>query len=348
MHELLNKIVCGDCIEVLSKVQEPFADLIFADPPFNIGYKYDKYHDKKDHRDYVDWTRQWMSVCKKVLKPHGSFYIAIGDDYAANVKLIATDELGLFMRNWIIWHYTFGQQTKSKFARAHTHIFYFVNDQKNFIFDKDAASVLSDRQKKYQDKRANPNGKMPDDVWDEYPRVCGTFEERVDFPCQMPEGLLARIIRVSSNQGDWVLDPFSGSGTTAVVAAKLNRRYTGIEISEEYARKAEERIRDCVSLAVNNRGKAKWTEHLEAELKWLYHENKVPTKQLSNDPALLTLFTEKFNKRIGITSNKFQPIQVIRHLIQMEKKATLGPLRGCSITGLSKEYDAISSLWGRR
>jgi site-specific DNA-methyltransferase (adenine-specific) len=356
MLELLNKIICGDCIEVLNKVQEPFADLIFADPPFNIGYKYDKYHDKKDHRDYVGWTRQWMSACKKVLKPHGSFYIAIGDDYAANVKLIATDELGLFMRNWIIWHYTFGQQTKNKFARAHTHIFYFVNDRKNFTFNTDVTSVLSDRQKKYQDKRANPDGKMPDDVWDEYPRVCGTFEERVDFPCQMPEGLLARIIRVSSNPGDWVLDPFSGSGTTAVIAAKLNRRYTGIEISEEYARKTEERLRDpsgdalrhCVSRAVKNKGKAKWTEHLEAELKWLYHENKVPAAKLSNDPALLTLFTDKFNKRIGTDKNLFQPTQVIRHLIQMVKKAKLGPLRGYSTEGPSEQYDATSTLWGRR
>ena len=123
MSNLRNQIICGDCVEVLSKVKEPFADLIFADPPFNIGYKYDKYRDKlkKDH--YIEWTRQWMSACHRVLKSDGSFYIAIGDEYAANVKIIA-DEFGLIMRNWIIWHYTFGQQTKTKFARAHTHIFY--------------------------------------------------------------------------------------------------------------------------------------------------------------------------------------------------------------------------------
>jgi len=345
MHNLLNKIICGDCIEVLSKVQEPFADLIFADPPFNIGYKYDKYHDKKEHRDYVGWTRQWMRACKNVLKPHGSFYIAIGDDYAANVKLIATDELGLFMRNWIIWHYTFGQQTKSKFARAHTHIFYFVNDQKNFTFNKDAASVLSDRQKKYQDKRANPNGKMPDDVWDEYPRVCGTFEERVDFPCQMPEGLLARIIRVSSNQGDWVLDPFSGSGTTAVVAAKLNRRYTGIEISEEYARKAEERILTCSGPPQAGSSKARWTEHLESELKWLYHENKLPVEQLVDNLALLMLFTDKFNKRVGKTEDLFDSKQLKQHLIQLAKSGKLGPLRGEPIIRILENSKWEKALW---
>jgi site-specific DNA-methyltransferase (adenine-specific) len=343
MQKLLNQIICGDCIEVLSEIRDPFADLIFADPPFNIGYKYDKYKDKKERENYITWTRKWMTVCKKVLKPHGSFYIAIGDEYAANVKIIA-DELGLFMRNWIIWHYTFGQQTRNKFARAHTHIFYFTNNRKKFTFNADAARVLSDRQKKYQDKRAYPDGKMPDDVWDEYPRVCGTFRERVDFPCQMPESLLTRIIRASSNEGDWVLDPFSGSGTTAVVAAKLGRNFTGIEISEEYVLKSQERIQTCIDLAIGE-GQKKWNEQLKAELKWLYHENKVPIEQLENDPVLLTLFSEKFNKRIGAIENPFQPEQIIKHLIQMGKSAKLGPLRGHPIHQNLKKSSTEIKLW---
>jgi len=242
MQGFLNKIICGDCIEVLGKVREPFADLIFADPPFNIGYKYDKYKDEVKKEKYIAWTKDWMASCKKVLKPQGSFYIAIGDDYAADVKIIA-DELRLFMRNWLIWHYTFGQQMKNKFARSHTHIFYFVNDKKNFTFNDYAVRVPSDRQLIYNDKRANPKGKMPDDVWDEYPRVCGTFKERTGWhPCQMPENLLKRIIAVSSNPGDCVLDPFCGSGTTAVVAYQLGRNYVGVEISEKYVENANKRL----------------------------------------------------------------------------------------------------------
>jgi site-specific DNA-methyltransferase (adenine-specific) len=165
MQKFLNKIICGDCIEVL-KGCKSFADLIFADPPFNIGYKYDKYNDKQKHDNYVAWTKEWMGVCKEVLRPHGSFYIAIGDEYAADVKKIA-DELKLVMRNWLIWHYTFGQQMKNKFARSHTHILYFVRDKNHFTFNADVTRVISDRQKRYYDKRANPEGKMPDDVWDE-------------------------------------------------------------------------------------------------------------------------------------------------------------------------------------
>ena len=298
MQELRNQILCGDCVEILGRAQEPFADLIFADPPFNIGYKYDKYHDEKANEQYLAWTRDWIGACVCVLKPQGSFYIAIGDEYAAQIKLIVEDELGLTLRNWIIWHYTFGQQTKNKFARSHTHLLYFVKDAKNFVFNDEAVRVISDRQKKYSDKRANPAGKMPDDVWNEYPRVCGTFTERTGFPCQMPESLLARIVRVSSNEGDWVLDPFCGSGTTATVAHKLNRVYTSVDISETYVQAARERIADSVGLPVEGNGSAAWPEHADAELKWLYSENKIPVRHLCANRLLLSLFTKKLNGRL--------------------------------------------------
>jgi len=327
MDELKNQVLCGDCVEILGAVKKPFADLIFADPPFNIGYKYDKYHDQKASEKYLAWTREWVGACVHVLKPHGSFYIAIGDEYAANLKLIA-DEHGLVMRNWVIWHYSFGQQLKHKFARAHTHILYFVKDPKKFVFNDAAVRVISDRQKKYNDKRANPSGKMPDDVWDEYPRVCGTFKERTGFPCQMPESLLARIIRVSSNPGDWVLDPFCGSGTTVAVAQKLKRVYTTIDISEEYVQEAADRMRFGGYMPVEGEGDRKLTEYMEQELKWLYHENKVPVEQLEADPTLKILFTQKFNERMGDGCCPLTVEEVMGNLVRMGKNATLGPLRG--------------------
>jgi len=296
MQKFLNQIVCGDCIEVLGSVKEPFADLIFADPPFNIGYKYDKYNDKVEHNNYIAWTKDWMTACKKVLKPDGSFYIAIGDDYAADVKSIA-DKLRLFMRNWIIWHYTFGQQMKNKFSRSHTHIFYFVNDEKNFTFNDYAVRVPSDRQLIYGDKRANTAGKMPDDVWDGYSRVCGTFKERTAFhPCQMPESLLKRIIAVSSNPADCVLDPFIGSGTTAAAAYQLGRNYVGIEISEKYVEKANERLTEL---------KKQQTENLFlntvelTELKQLLSDIGKPLKEITSDRKLLRLFANQFKVRMN-------------------------------------------------
>ncbi len=299
MSKLLNKIICGDCIEVLSKIRKPFADLIFADPPFNIGYKYDKYHDKVKKKNYIAWTKDWMTVCKKVLKPHGSFYIAIGDEYAANIKIIA-DELGLFMRNWLIWHYTFGQQMKNKFARSHTHIFYFVNDKESFTFNDYAVRTPSDRQLIYNDKRANPKGKMPDDVWTGYPRVCGTFKERTGWhPCQMPESLLKRIITVSSNTGDCVLDPFSGSGTTPAVAYQLNRNYVGIEISEKYVENTEKRLAELKKQSACQRSSLFFNTAELNELKRLLSDIKRPLKEIAADKNLLELFTNQFAVRMN-------------------------------------------------
>ncbi len=296
MQKLLNKIVCGDCIEVLSKVRKPFADLIFADPPFNIGYEYDKYNDKVESEKYIAWTKEWMTACKKVLRPAGSFYIAIGDEYAANVKVIA-DELKLFLRNWLIWHYTFGQQMKNKFARSHTHIFYFVNDEKNFTFNDCAVRVPSDRQLIYNDKRANPVGKMPDDVWTEYPRVCGTFKERAGWhPCQMPENLLKRIIAVSSNRRDCVLDPFSGSGTTAAAAYQLARNYVAIEISQKYVENARKRLAELKKQQSSNL----FFDFRElSELKRLLCDVEIPVEQIASDQNLLELFTNQFTLRMN-------------------------------------------------
>jgi len=296
MQEYLNKIICGDCIEVLSDIGKPFADIIFADPPFNIGYKYDKYYDKVKSKNYIAWTKDWMNICKKVLKPAGSFYIAIGDEYAANVKTIA-DQLGLVMRNWIIWHYTFGQQTKNKFARAHTHILYFVNDEKNFTFNDYAVRVPSDRQLIYNDKRANPKGKIPDDVWNQFSRVCGTFKERAGWhPCQMPESLLKRIISASSNKGELVLDPFCGSGTTAAAAKQLGRNYTGIEISREYVKNAKKRLADLDKKKQSD----SFLSTVETnEMKQLLADMRIPIREIMTDKKKLGLFTNQFSKRVN-------------------------------------------------
>lgn len=239
------QIVVGDCIRILGEELFGQADLVFADPPFNIGYKYDRYQDRKEYDEYCDWTRRWMQACVNVLKPDGSMWVAIGDEYAAELRLLGRD-LGLNLRNWVIWHYTFGQNTKRKFARSHAHLLYWTKDPKRFTFNDEEVRVPSARQTTYADKRAHPKGKIPDDVWS-FSRVCGTFKERVRWhPCQMPEKVLERIVKVSSSPGDLVVDPFNGSGTTCVVAARLGRRYFGIDISETYVRESRRRLRETL------------------------------------------------------------------------------------------------------
>ena len=244
-------------------------------PPFNIGYLYHGYNDRKNTDDYLNFSRDWMKAVKRVLKPNGSFFLAIGDDYAADLAVIARRELGFSLRNWIIWHYTFGQQPKNKFARSHTHILYLTMDEKEFTFNPDSVRVASARQTTYGDARANPKGKLPDDVWYLRPqeasadtemfgddqdvwnvsRVCGTFKEREGWHgCQMPIGVLDRIIKSASNPGDIVLDPFNGSGTTCVSAALLGRKYVGIDQSADYVGFARKRLESALSVATTKAG----------------------------------------------------------------------------------------------
>ena len=250
----------GDCLDLMSRVPAGSVHLAFADPPFNIGYDYDAYDDRLSADAYLDWSKKWMREVVRVLRPDGTFWLAIGDEYAAELKVIATRELGLTCRSWVVWYYTFGVNCKQKFSRSHVHLFHFVRDAAAFTFNTDSIRVPSARELVYGDKRANPTGRLPDDTWVlrpqdlpdgfgaaedtwYFPRICGTFKERSGWHgCQMPEQLLGRIIRASSNKGETVLDPFGGSGTTLAVAKKLGRSFLGMELSDDYADKISARL----------------------------------------------------------------------------------------------------------
>ena len=246
-NERLGKIHHGDCIAGMNALPAGSVDLVFADPPFNIGYDYDVYHDAKEYEHYLDWSRDWIGAVHRVLKPDGTFWLAIGDEYAAELK-IESQKLGFHIRSWVIWYYTFGVNCKTKFSRSHAHLFHFVKDPKQFTFRADELEnrIPSARQLVYADSRGNPNGRLPDDTWilrpqdladcftaDEdtwyFPRVAGTFKERAGFHgCQMPEQLLGRIIRLCSHEDEIVLDPFSGSATTLARRQKTPPPLSGL------------------------------------------------------------------------------------------------------------------------
>ena len=250
----------GDCLDLLARVPQASVHLAFADPPFNIGFDYDAYDDRLTADAYLNWSRKWMAEVVRVLRPDGTFWLAIGDEYAAELKVMATRELGLVCRSWVVWYYTFGVNCRQKFSRSHAHLLHFVRDLAAFTFNSDRIRVPSARELVYGDKRACPTGRLPDDTWIlrpqdlpegftaqedtwYFPRVCGTFKERSGWHgCQMPEQLLGRIVRGSSNEGDTVLDPFAGSGTTLAVAKKLGRSFLGVELSDAYVAKIRQRL----------------------------------------------------------------------------------------------------------
>lgn len=222
----------------------PKARLIFADPPYNIGIDYGngvKADLLKPDR-YMAWVNGWITRAIDCLTPDGSLWVMIGDEYAAEYGVLLKSK-GLTIRSWIKWYETFGVNCANKFNRTSRHIFYCVRDPNDFVFNSDPVSRPSDRQTKYNDKRANPAGKIWDDVW-MIPRLTQSCNERMpEFPTQLPLDLVSAIVECASVPGDLIIDPFNGSGTTGVAAVSSGRKYVGIELSERFASLSETRIR---------------------------------------------------------------------------------------------------------
>jgi DNA modification methylase len=234
------EVITGDCVEVLNGLPAGFADLVFADPPFNIGLDYPGHDDRLPRSEYLAWTDRWLAAVVRSLSPSASLFVQIAAELAGYLQ-VRLDGLGLHWRNTVVWHYTFGPNQKRKFAPCHQQVLYYVRDPGRFTFNADAVRVPSDRQTKYNDRRADPRGKVPGDVW-AVPRVCGTFKERRGHVCQTPEALLRRVVAVASNPGDLVLDPFAGTGTTLAVARQMGRRFLGVEKSPVTADLARARL----------------------------------------------------------------------------------------------------------
>jgi DNA modification methylase len=242
--EPLWQLLQMDVLEGLQSVIDNHAParLIFTDPPYNIGINYGSHHDDSlPDTEFVAWCEKWIALCVECLADDGSLWLMINDKYAADFVIVGR-KLGLHLRSWIKWYETFGLNCFNNFNKTSRHILYFVKDEKRFVFNEVAVLRPSDRQAKYGNTRAQPSGKILDDVW-QIPRLIGTCNERIpDFPTQLPLELVARIVGVASDPGDLVMDPFNGSGTTGVAAIQQLRKYIGIELSAKFASIAQKRL----------------------------------------------------------------------------------------------------------
>jgi len=230
-------ILCGDGPRML--VAGPvgrWADMVFADPPDNLGLRYEGYADRLPAAEYRMHLQQWLYDCRDTGK---TIYFTPYFRHAMFLGALV-DVQGLFSGfdvRQIIWRFTFGQHRATDLGNGYRPIFRIR--QPGAPLYPDAIREPSARQTKYNDKRANPKGRVPDDVW-EFPRVCGTFKEKRTWcPTQIPEALVERAILLSTKPGDVVADPFLGSGTTCIVAKRLGRRYVGIDVSPTYVEKAQ-------------------------------------------------------------------------------------------------------------
>lgn len=230
------KINCGDAISLFKGLPDSSIDLIVADPPYNLGKDYGNNHDLKGFDDYIEFTRQWTSEAKRILTESGTIYVFMGVRFISYLYDILDREQELFFNSWVVWHYTQGLGKTKGFSPRHDDILVF-NKSKNFKFNLDDVRVPQ----KYYRARNNMRGANPGDVWT-FSHVHYSNPNRQNHPTQKPEGLIERMILASSDKGDAVLDPFSGSGTTLRVCQQLNRNAIGFELNPEYVEMTKKRL----------------------------------------------------------------------------------------------------------
>ncbi|MCD8408555.1 adenine-specific DNA-methyltransferase [Tenacibaculum dicentrarchi] len=238
-----HKIYQGDVIEILqNKIEDNSIDLIFVDPPYNIGKDFNGLMDKwENDEDYLKWCYKWIDLCLKKLKDNGSFYVMTSTQFIPYFDIYLRDKTNILSR--IIWSYdSSGVQAKKFFGSMYEPIIFCVKDKKKYTFNSNDIQVeaKTGAKRKLIDYRKNPpqpynTKKVPGNVWD-FPRVRYRMKEYENHPTQKPIALLERIIKASSNKGDTILDPFSGTFTTSFVAKSLKRKSIGIEINEDYSK----------------------------------------------------------------------------------------------------------------
>lgn len=230
------QLAVADALEKLPDLADESFDLIVADPPYNLGKDYGNSQDYKQFDDYIVFSRTWLKQACRILKPAGTLYVFMGVRFISYLYDLMERECGLNFNSWICWHYTQGLGKTRGFSPRHDDILMFTRTTRH-KFNLDAVRVPQ----KYYRSRNNMRGANPGDVW-QFSHVHYCNENRQPHPTQKPEGLIERMVLASSEEGDWVLDPFAGSGTTLRVCQQLQRNVMGIELNPEYVSNIHSRL----------------------------------------------------------------------------------------------------------
>lgn len=247
---ITDKTIIGDMLHVCTLIPEKSIDLIIADPPYNLTKTFNgTTFSRKKHADYEEYTRQWLITIKPLLKITGSIYVCCDWETSLIVGKILSEFF--HVRNRITWQREKGRGAKANWKNGMEDI-WFATNSNNYIFNLDAVKTrkkviapyrVNGKPKDWSEtKTGNYRDTCPSNFWDDITIPFWSMPENTAHPTQKPEKLIAKIMLASSSKGDVVLDPFLGSGTTSVVAKKLNRHYIGIEIEKQYCVWAEQRL----------------------------------------------------------------------------------------------------------
>ena len=241
IHSEMSMAILGDSLEVMKKMNDKSIDLIFADAPYNIGKDFGNNKDKWDSvHEYIDWCKQWIDESIRILKDNGSMYFMTATQHMPYLDVYVSEKYNVLSR--IVWAYdSSGVQSKKMYGSLYEPILMINKNEKasyKFNYEDIMVEAKTGAKRKLIDYRKNPPApyntkKVPGNVW-EFNRVRFKMDEYENHPTQKPEALLERIIKASSDEGDVIFDPFSGSFTTSAVAVKLNRYAIGIDMNREY------------------------------------------------------------------------------------------------------------------
>lgn len=233
--------ILGDSLSVLKKMKERSVQLIFADAPYNIGKDFGNNSDKWESvQAYLEWCKLWIDECMRVLSENGTMYFMTATQHMSYLDVFASEKYNVLCR--IIWSYdSSGVQSRKIYGSLYEPILMITKNSKtSYVFNHEDILVeaKTGSKRKLIDYRKNPpqpysTKKVPGNVWD-FSRVRFKMDEYENHPTQKPEALLERVIKASSNVGDIILDPFSGSFTTSAVAVRLGRYAVGIDLNDEY------------------------------------------------------------------------------------------------------------------
>lgn len=305
------KIICGDAVEEMAKLPDKSVRLIVTDPPYNLNKNYGNNQDNLEFTEYLEFSRKWLKEAHRILTDDGTIYVFMGMRYISYIYTILEQELGMTFNSWITWFYTQGIGKTKGFSPRHDDILMFTKHPKKFVFNLDDVRVP---QKFYRSVN-NMRGANPGNVW-EFSHMHYCNKNRQNHPTQKPEGLYERMILSSSNVGDIVLDPFSGSGTLLRVCQQTGRCGIGIEVNPKYIKMTQERL--ATSFAgfdsIDERMKRVPNDLNDADVRLEYIKQHIQWF-LKNHPDAINEFIDEVIKKYRdklIESNQLESIEQLR------------------------------------
>ena len=251
INSIVNTIIYQDIFNAVEYLPDNFVDLLFVDPPYNISKKFNKVSFREmDLYEYVKWLDSWLGKVVRILKQNASIYIC--GDWKSSAAIFITGSKYFQVKNRITWEREKGRGARANWKNCTEDIWFFTNSKK-YTFNVYDVKIRRRVMAPYKDEKRNPKDweqnnegnfrdTFPSNIWNDISVPFWSMPENTDHPTQKPEKLLAKIILASTKKGDTVFDPFLGSGTTAVVAKKLGRKYVGVEIDNYYCCLAEKRL----------------------------------------------------------------------------------------------------------